>query len=204
MQDLDFFAYDVPLNQTNCPGDSQDLSVFDIPVTPQYTFDKFNGIFGVQGQYTLVAPGPLLVGNVYLSQNDQCAVSAPYEARVDSVVQGDYDCSYRDLFTQAQGGLAQPAGGIPAELKEAIDFDDAVNLLKSAAGVVADEQPVDCAAPGTETDTGAIVGDASCNQSFGAEDVLLVALQSIGIPEDEPSPQGNCVPIGDFVMLVTD
>jgi hypothetical protein len=202
MQDLDFYAYDVPQNQTNCPGESHDFSVFDIPVTAQYTFDKFNGVFGVNGQYTLVPPGPRVAGTIFVAQSSPCAASVPYEARVDSVVQGDFDCGFRDLFTQAQGELAQPAGGIPAELEDAIDFDDAVNLLKSAAGVAADEQPADCAAPGTVSDEGAVVGDASCNQKFGPEDVLLVARQAIGIPAQEPAPQGNCVPIGDLVLLV--
>ena len=199
-QDLDFYAYGVPLNQTNCPGDTQDLSMFDVPVTPQYTFDQYNGVFGASGEYVLVAPGPRVTGVIYLAQNSPCAVAVPYEARTDSVVQGDYDCSHRTLFTFGLGGAPQPAGGV-IDLDPSIDFDDAINLLKGAAGAPGDEQPADCAAPGTETDEGAIVGDASCNQQFGAEDALLVALQAMGIPEDEPTAQGNCVPIGDFVLL---
>jgi hypothetical protein len=195
-EQLNLFAYDIPLNPANCPGLSQDLVLIDVQVTPQLTFDQFNGIAGANGTYKSVQGVPFVHGTIYVSQDNSCANNVSYSASTATALQGDYNCSWLGLFASAQGGGTQPAGFVPPDLFEAITFDDAINLLKVAAGLEADERPAGCPAPGTQGVSGAVVGDANCSGFVDAGDTLMVALKAVS-----DSGAQDCAPTGEFILL---
>ena len=144
---VDLYFYEIPLDQTHCPGQSVNLILPDVTVTND-SFDEYDGVQGANGTYATSAAGaPIVTGTIYLAQGQACATSMPYFAGVDADLEGDIDCSWKTPFQVDSVDVGQPQGGSPTpapkDPSKAVTIDDAYAVIKYLAGVV-DDEIADC------------------------------------------------------------
>lgn len=197
-----FYAYDIPLNPANCPGQTVTLVMPDVPVTPQYTFDQYDPVSGQGASGEYISNASLHVsGIIYVAQNGPCANQVAYEASPDAVLQGDLNCTWKNTeFGIASGNSGpEPAGAPTTDVFDAIDLVDVMDMLKAAAGLPLPSPASECPAPGTTTPADIVVGDTDCNGQFGPGDALVVVRQLSETPVNVSG--ANCRKVGQFFLL---
>jgi hypothetical protein len=198
----DLYFYKIPLNPTNCPGQTMDLILPAVTVTLG-SFDQYDAVQGqgANGVYATDTSGyPVVRGTIYVAQGQSCANSISYLAGTHVALQGDYNCIWLKLYNNLPQSAesVQPQGTAPS-LLDAITVQDVIDFLRHLLGLPNTDVPQDCPALGTATPSGTLQGDADCDSQINPKDALVVLQELIGL--DVPVSGPHCVKVGKFFLL---